>query len=177
MKAEDINLSDSFELVKEWQGLERAHRDAEFARIMFARKVRQRFAPGANGDRNFKDWCVVNLKIDERTTEIMMSMAIAGGVFKDANEWKAAGGERAITVIATAEPAEQESILRTAKSQGLTASTVWSRRHANKATTRRTPAWDAQRMAEFIAKNMRNVPKPMREIVARYVRLEEKARA
>ena len=177
MKNEDINLSDSFDLAKEWLDLERSARDLEFRRVAFARKVRQRFAGGANGDRQFKDWCIVNLKMDENAAALMITLAIAGGVFKDAVELKNAGGERALPLISTADPAEQESILRTAKAQAFTVTTIWNRRNAGKAPTRRTPAWDAQRLAEWIARNVPNAPKPVREIVARYVRIEPKARA
>lgn len=174
---DDINLSDIFELVKEWQGLERDARDLEFRRIAYARKVRQRFAPGNNGDRQFKDFCIVHLKMKQDAAAIMLTMAIAGGVFGDALELKATGGERALALISTADPAEQESMMRTAKAQAFTIATIWNRRNANKQPTRRTPAWDAQRMAEYLAKHVKPLPKPLREIVARYVRIDEKARA
>lgn len=172
-KAEDIVLSDTFDLVKEWQSLERREKDLAFEKQQFCRKVRGRFAAGVSGDRNFKDWCIVNLKMNEQEASLMLTAAIAGAVFKNADEAKAAGGFTALSLLYDLDPSEQESVMRIAKSQEEKIGTIWRRRHANR-TESRTPTLDARRLSEHYSKNDPSPPKHIREIMARYVRLERK---
>lgn len=168
----DINLSDAFDLIKEWRRLETAERDVAFAKVQFARKLRRRFQAGSNGDRDFKSWCIANLKQTEAETEVMFSLSIAGAVFKDAVEYSAAGGINGIAKIwGTGTAAEQEAVMRTAKEQALTMQTVLSRRNASRPAPIRTPAQDARTLAKYLAQNADTLPTSVREIVARYVPL------
>lgn len=174
----ELLVSDTFELVKEWNELQRKHRDLEYEMAKFARRVRQRFQTGAVGDRGFKDWCIVNLKMEESESETMVSLAISGLVFANGAELKKAGGVKQFVLIDEASPQEQESVMRTAKAQNLTMATVWRRRTAGQVPRpTSTPSADARRFAEYIAKMIPNPPPPIREALARYIKSEIKRAA
>ena len=121
-----ITLSDEFELIKEWQALERRSRDIEFDRLAFCKKLRQRFGAGPSGDRHFKDWCVAKLKQTEPQADLMLTRSIAGGVFSDSSEFRAVGGESALDVFDMySKAAEREAAMRTAVKESRNLRRVW----------------------------------------------------
>lgn len=174
---------DDFELVKEWRALVSGERDNAFAMAQYARRVRKRHPAGSVGDQDFKVWCCVKLKQSGNEAELMLTWAIAGTVFKDSVELSAAGGRRGVEALwGVGSWEKQEAIMQSAKNGSYTmqyALSQYNKVNAGPAhVPMRTPVQDARQLARYLAKNADKLPPAVREIVARYVSLDnERARA
>lgn len=168
-----IAMSDTPALVAEWRALTKRLRDVEFERCRFACKVRRRCA----NDIHFKEWCVVNLQLDDAEAAEMVTLAIAGHVFGDAVELRTRRlSESVIHSLSEMAASAQEKIMRLAQKENLTVLTLLHRSLREVAVkVEYSPSQDVRRLAAYLAKNADKLPESIREIVARYVKISDAA--
>lgn len=173
-----------FKFVRRWQELVERYRTLGYDVCAFFRDLRKQFPTGADvleGDEQFKTWCIANLKIgldgkplSDFNAKKFLSYAIAGSVFKSDEDLSNAGGIKALEEVIVLPRPEQITIMQGARSALKNIGTVKRERGHATPRVKVTPVLDAKKLAEYIQKAVPDPPPPIREIMARYVKLSGK---
>lgn len=173
MKASKIK-----EFLERWEALFARQGRLDFELCVLMRDVRAEWPLGTDvedGDAEMLGFCEQYFEQGGLKGRELLTYALAGAVFKDAKAYEQCGGRRAARNLALLPRTAQVAMMLKAKSEAKSINTVLRERGASagEAKDRVKPAQDARLLADFINKSVKNVPPPIRAIIARYVKLAQ----
>ncbi len=172
-----MNKNKSLAYIQEWNELERAHRNLDFERSVWARRVRSEYPTGVLGDKQFAGWCVTELELTKRQIDELLLRATAAEIIADRDEWKRIGGFGRIKYLDEFPRQDQATVLKAVKTTGKTIQSVVAERGLRPAIARTDTRHDAATLAMFVRSLKLKLPPAIEEIVGRYERDRDRVAA
>lgn len=172
-----MNKTKSLAYIEEWNELERASRELDFERSVWARHVRSEYPSGGLGDKQFAGWCVTELALTKRQIDELLLRATAAEIIPDRDGWKRVGGFGRIKYLDEFPRQDQETVLKAVKATGKTIQSIVADRGLRPAIERTDTRHDAAVLAAFVRGLKVKLPPAIEAIVERYERDRDRVAA
>ncbi len=164
------------EFVKRWKNLQQRQADLDYEKAVLARDIRAEFKAGHLGDEQFVGWCDLELGMLPRQAHELLARADMLKSVPDQRQWKKLGGFAALKCIAMLPEPQRKQVVVQALGAGSDLRVVLRERGLLPPSDKPTYKTDAERLAEYAA-TLPNLPKYIRDIVAKYVQKNDKQAA